>query len=208
MEYIQHHVTKPPIALELRVQGKTFQPGLGSVLGKALEKRPEDRFASAADFAEALKPFAPGGGKGFSGLFPASSIVLEQAAKSHAEVASVKSPPSPAVAPANKAEPVEQAPRSQQNNAGAQQQPAPAAPLEPTRAMTVQTTQRAPQPIAKTVKMSATETPPSTRPMPTQPKPESAPVKSGPSTLTLVLVAVGFLLVGVVLAVVVLKLIR
>ncbi|WP_235879835.1 serine/threonine-protein kinase [Polyangium aurulentum] len=219
MEYIQHHVTKPPIALEVRVQGKTFPPGLGAVIAKALEKRPEDRFPSAADFADALKPFAPGGGKGFSGLFPASSIaVLEQANKSHAEAASVKSPPSPAVAPApasgNNA-PAQEAPRSQQNGGAA---PNTARPIEPTRPMSaVQTTPRgmaAPQgAMPKTVKMTATDNPPSTKPVPSQPKTaaasaELAPVKQTPSTLMLVLVAVGFLLVGVVLAVVVLKLIR
>ena len=90
MEYIQHHVTKPPIALELRVPGKTFPPGLGAVIGKALEKRPEDRFSTAAEFADALKPYAPGGGKGFSGLFPANNIAaLEQVTRAHAEASNV-----------------------------------------------------------------------------------------------------------------------
>jgi serine/threonine-protein kinase len=211
MEYIQHHVTKPPIALEVRVQGKTFPPGLGSVIAKALEKRPEDRFPSAADFADALKPFAPGGGKGFSGLFPASSVaVLEQAAKSHAEVQSVRSPPSPPVASSNNT--AQEAPRSQQNGGAA---PNTARQIEPTRPMAaVQTTPRMAAPqnaMPKTVKMSATDNPPSTKPVPSQPKnasAEIAPAKQAPSTLMLVLVAVGFLLVGVVLAVVVLKLIR
>ena len=70
MEYIQLHVTKPPIALDERVAGKTFPPGLGQVIAKALEKKPENRYASAAEFAEALKPFAGAAGKGFTAMMP------------------------------------------------------------------------------------------------------------------------------------------
>jgi eukaryotic-like serine/threonine-protein kinase len=61
MEYIQLHVTKPPISLDDRVPGKRFPAGLADVLARALEKKPENRFASAAEFAVALKPFAAGG---------------------------------------------------------------------------------------------------------------------------------------------------
>src|SRR6478736_7732537 len=64
MEYIQMHVTKPPISLDDRVPGKRFPAGLA----EALEKKPEDRFATAADFAEALKPYASG--KTFSAIMP------------------------------------------------------------------------------------------------------------------------------------------
>jgi len=60
MEYIQLHVTKPPIHLDERVPGKKFPAGLADVVMKALMKKPEDRYASANDFAEALRPFAPG----------------------------------------------------------------------------------------------------------------------------------------------------
>jgi serine/threonine-protein kinase len=85
MEYIQMHVNKPPIALDERVQGKTFPQGLWPVLKKALEKKPEDRYATAAEFADSLKPFAGGAGKGFTAMMPANaSAVLEQAAKQHA----------------------------------------------------------------------------------------------------------------------------
>jgi serine/threonine-protein kinase len=70
MEYIQMHVTKPPILLDDRVPGKRFPPGLGAVLNKALQKRPEDRYASAAEFAQALKPFAGLQGKGYTALMP------------------------------------------------------------------------------------------------------------------------------------------
>ena len=61
MEYIQLHVTSPPIPLEQRVAGKSFAPGLGIAVTKALAKSPADRYSSAREFAEALRPFAQGG---------------------------------------------------------------------------------------------------------------------------------------------------
>jgi len=70
MEYIQHHVTRPPIPLDERIPGKRFPRGLSDVLDKALEKLPEDRFTNAVDFANALKPFAGAAGKGFTGMMP------------------------------------------------------------------------------------------------------------------------------------------
>ncbi|MFO0586744.1 MAG: protein kinase [Polyangiaceae bacterium] len=69
MEYIQLHVTKPPISLDDRIPGKAFPPGLAQVIAKALEKKPESRYPSAADFAEALKPFSPSG-KGYTAMMP------------------------------------------------------------------------------------------------------------------------------------------
>ncbi len=60
MEYIQLHVTKPPIPLDERIPGKRFPPGLSDVVMKALEKKPEARYESALEFGEALRPFAPG----------------------------------------------------------------------------------------------------------------------------------------------------
>ncbi len=68
MEYIQLHVMKPPIPVDERVPGKTFPPGLWPVLEKALAKKPEDRYATAADFAQDLRPFA--GGKTFTVIMP------------------------------------------------------------------------------------------------------------------------------------------
>ncbi len=70
MEYIQMHVTRPPIPIDERVPGRRFPDGFNAMLTKALEKRPEDRYASAADFAQALKPFAGMGGKGFTAMMP------------------------------------------------------------------------------------------------------------------------------------------
>lgn len=58
MEYIQLHVMKPPIHLDKRVEGKTFPATLGDAIAKALAKSPADRYQSAAEFAEALRPFA------------------------------------------------------------------------------------------------------------------------------------------------------
>lgn len=58
MEHIQYHVTSAPISLNERVPGLTFPPGLWEVIAKALAKKPEDRYASALEFAAALEPFA------------------------------------------------------------------------------------------------------------------------------------------------------
>jgi serine/threonine-protein kinase len=70
MEYIQAHVTKAPIPLDDRVPGKKFPSGLGAAIQRALEKSPDKRYPSAAEFAQALKPFAGMGGKGFTAMMP------------------------------------------------------------------------------------------------------------------------------------------
>ncbi len=54
MEFIQLHVTGKPIPLNKRVPGKTFPPELEQIVDRALSKRPEDRFATAAEFARAM----------------------------------------------------------------------------------------------------------------------------------------------------------
>src|SRR5215472_14351206 len=55
MDFIQLHVTTKPIPLNQRVPGRTFPALLEQVIDRALSKRPEDRFASAADFASAMQ---------------------------------------------------------------------------------------------------------------------------------------------------------
>ncbi|HMR07120.1 MAG TPA: serine/threonine-protein kinase, partial [Polyangiaceae bacterium] len=57
MEYIQKHVMEQPILLNQRVPGKTFPPGLEAAINKAIAKKPDDRFQTAEEFAEALKPY-------------------------------------------------------------------------------------------------------------------------------------------------------
>jgi serine/threonine-protein kinase len=55
IEYIQLHVNATPIPLAERLPGATFPPGLQEVVMAALAKKPEERYASAADFAAALE---------------------------------------------------------------------------------------------------------------------------------------------------------
>ncbi len=60
MDFIQLHVTGKPVLLNERVPGKTFPPLLERVIDRALAKRPEDRFVSAADFAMAMRHVVDG----------------------------------------------------------------------------------------------------------------------------------------------------
>ncbi len=55
MDFIQLHVTGKPIALGERVPGRSFPPLLEELVGRALSKRSEERFDSAAAFAEAMQ---------------------------------------------------------------------------------------------------------------------------------------------------------
>jgi serine/threonine-protein kinase len=54
MEYIQQHVTGRPIPINQRVAGKTFPVSLEKVIDRALAKRPEERYASAAELGRAF----------------------------------------------------------------------------------------------------------------------------------------------------------
>ncbi len=60
MEYIQLHVTKPPIPLDDRVPGRRFPAGLSDTIMKALQKKPDDRYTTAQAFAEALSRYSSG----------------------------------------------------------------------------------------------------------------------------------------------------
>ena len=60
MDYLQLHVSGRPIPLSRRVEGRVFPPLLDQVMDRALAKRPEDRFPSAADFALALQAVLDG----------------------------------------------------------------------------------------------------------------------------------------------------
>jgi serine/threonine-protein kinase len=55
MDFISLHVTGKPIPLSQRVPGKVFPPLLDQIIDRALAKRAEDRFESAADFAAAMQ---------------------------------------------------------------------------------------------------------------------------------------------------------
>ena len=81
MEYIQLHVTAKPKPINERVPGKTFPPLLWMVLERALAKKPEERFASAAEFAAALQAVLNGatelpGGEGQPARPPMPSNAL------------------------------------------------------------------------------------------------------------------------------------
>src|SRR6187431_518566 len=57
MEYIQKHVMEPAIKLNERVAERKFPKGLEEVLARALAKKRDERYQTAADFAESLRPF-------------------------------------------------------------------------------------------------------------------------------------------------------
>ncbi|MBL8611622.1 MAG: protein kinase [Myxococcales bacterium] len=60
MDYIQLHVHATPKPIQERAPQKTFPPLLWKAIEKAMAKKPEDRYASALDFAEALKAVLAG----------------------------------------------------------------------------------------------------------------------------------------------------
>lgn len=98
MEYIQLHVTKPPIALDERIPGKTFPSGLGDVIAKALAKKPDDRWASAVEFGEALRAYGPATPASVAAL-PVSTPTPSQVASAPAPSAAVSAPAPPAAEP-------------------------------------------------------------------------------------------------------------
>ncbi len=61
MDYVTLHVQATPLPIATRALGRTFPPALQGVLDKAMAKRPDDRYASSADFAAALRSVLPAG---------------------------------------------------------------------------------------------------------------------------------------------------
>lgn len=184
MEYIQMHVTRPPIPIDERVPGRTFPSGFDAVMKKALEKRPEDRYASAADFAQALKPFAGMAGKGYTAMMPRGTAEAvfhnHDVAQHQASVAAEASVPHVATPVAVAAE-------------------------APHVAMSPQAASPAPMSrpgVARTVKMSMPGTLPVTTPQGTVPTAalEAARKRQAqPSVLVLAGIAVGCLIAGILI---------
>ena len=59
LDMMKAHVRDVPIPLSQRVPGKPFWPEFEAVMNKALAKNPNDRYASAAEFGEALRACVP-----------------------------------------------------------------------------------------------------------------------------------------------------
>jgi eukaryotic-like serine/threonine-protein kinase len=59
LDMMKAHVRDPPTPLSERVPGKHFWPELDAVIAKALAKNPDDRYATAAEFGEALRTCLP-----------------------------------------------------------------------------------------------------------------------------------------------------
>ena len=58
LEFIQLHVNARPIPLSERAPNISFPAGLEAVVMKTMEKRPEDRYSTAQEFADALERVA------------------------------------------------------------------------------------------------------------------------------------------------------
>ena len=57
-DFLKMHASAPPIPLDERVDGLKFPQALVQLVERALAKRPEDRFSSAAEFGDALLALA------------------------------------------------------------------------------------------------------------------------------------------------------
>jgi serine/threonine protein kinase len=60
LDMMKAHVRDTPILLSQRLPSKSFWPELEAVICKALAKKPDDRYATAAEFGEALRLCLPG----------------------------------------------------------------------------------------------------------------------------------------------------
>ena len=101
--------------------GRTFPPGLAEAIARALAKKPEERFASAVDFAAALKPFAAAQSKGLTAMMPA------QPASGHGYAQQPAPPPMPMAVQRAPGQPLHAQAMPQQ---GMQAQPMPGLPLQ------------------------------------------------------------------------------
>lgn len=106
MEYIQKHVLEPPLSLNERVPELRFAPQLQAVLERALSKKPADRYQTATDFAEALRPLAKDGptipmaSSGGSAAVDAGAFTSDgAAAATHASAPESRGRAAPAKAP-------------------------------------------------------------------------------------------------------------
>ena len=59
MEYIAHHIQTPPFKITERRPELNLPEALDAIVGKALEKNKDDRYASASEFAQALATVLP-----------------------------------------------------------------------------------------------------------------------------------------------------
>src|SRR5687767_10537444 len=90
MEYIQKHVTDPIIQLSDRVPDRKFPRGLDDALAKALQKNPDNRFQTAGEFGEALRPFGGAAAQALPAVGPATpSPTPELKASSNRALAAV-----------------------------------------------------------------------------------------------------------------------
>jgi serine/threonine-protein kinase len=95
MEYIQKHVMEPAILLNERMPELKFPKGLEDVLARALLKKPDERYQSAAEFGEALRPFGGSAAAALPAIRVAGpQVVVERGAVDASDAPTVASPSS------------------------------------------------------------------------------------------------------------------
>src|SRR5580700_8952003 len=94
MDFIQLHVVGKPIPVNQRVPGRTFPPLLEQILDRALAKKAEDRYDSAAEFGEAMQAVLRG-----ATALPAEAFASSPQPPSMAPMATPQAPAPAAYAP-------------------------------------------------------------------------------------------------------------